>query len=859
MTARRWLRLALGLVTCLAMVAGTPQAAWAEDLSAPTISELDFTPKSVNLYYGAATVTVSVRLVDPSGVKQGYAKLDSDRSTQQYLKSLSRVSGTTTDGTWSATFSMGTAQATGPWTVSLYAIEDSVGNGTSGYFTHPQKLDVANTESVVPEPPTSVTAESEDGAATVRWSAPSANGSELVAYIATADPGGQTCTVAASHQSCLVPGLTNGEAYSFTVVATNGNGDSAPSASSNVVYPGTVPISPSYASVTLSDRQASIRWNHPVDGRGTAVTKYVVVASPTGQTCVAGQTYIDWLDANGSRTAACSFYDLTYGTEYTFSVYAWNKFGASAPRTTAPVRPLSGAPSAPTSVSATAGDGSATVQWQPPTNDGGYVEGYRVTATTSAEGAIPSGTCTTTALTCIIPGLTNGASYVIDARAFNARGTSGASQWQPTVTPRSTPGAPTDVVAVHTSDGIDVRWAAPSANGAAIDRYETLSSNGQTCLSYGLSCLFQSLPTGAEYTFRVRALNDVGWGPWSEPTTPILEPRRASGYVNIWSGGATWNGDGTATIVFNLGVVSQGPDAVESATIALVPPANATFLDATGEFECTAAQCSITTPVPSGTVASVLLRYVVSAPGAYALDAEATEVSPAPRSFGHRGSAVEVTDSQPSSVRVSSFPRFSTADQLRVSWAAADTESGVRSVQVQVRQTAFNGDWSPWVTTTSHVATGSLPVTMSAGRDHCIRVRALDWAGNASAWTSPGCSARLLDDRALTTSRGWTRSTGSAFWNSTSTAGSSLGRTLTLGGVRSTRIALLATRCPSCGTLEVRIGSTRIARVNLTSTTTRHRQLVTLPPFALRGGTLVLTVMTSSRQVRVDGIGIARS
>lgn len=80
-------------------------------------------------------------------------------------------------------------------------------------------------------------------------------------------------------------------------------------------------------------------------------------------------------------------------------------------------------PGAPTSVSATAGDGAATISWQAPASDGGSpITLYTVTST-------PDGKkCTSTgALTCSIGGLTNGTGYVFTVKARNVAGEGPAS------------------------------------------------------------------------------------------------------------------------------------------------------------------------------------------------------------------------------------------------------------------------------------------------------------------------------------------------------------------------------------------------------------------------------------------------
>ena len=91
----------------------------------------------------------------------------------------------------------------------------------------------------VPSAPTGVTAVRGNSSATVSWTAPASDGgSPITQYVVTGTPGG-TATVTGSPPatSVVVGSLANGTSYTFTVHATNANGNSAESAASNAVVP----------------------------------------------------------------------------------------------------------------------------------------------------------------------------------------------------------------------------------------------------------------------------------------------------------------------------------------------------------------------------------------------------------------------------------------------------------------------------------------------------------------------------------------------------------------------------------------------------------------------------------------------
>lgn len=126
------------------------------------------------------------------------------------------------------------------------------------------------------------------------------------------------------------------------------------------------------------------------------------------------------------------------------------------------------APAAPSAVSASPGDGTATVNWTAPSDGGSQITSYTVTPyaagvaqkTTTVSGAPP-------ATSAQIGGLTNGTSYTFTVTATNAVGTGPASSPSNAVTPSSTANgqwsalATWPIVAVHSvvlSSGKILQW-----------------------------------------------------------------------------------------------------------------------------------------------------------------------------------------------------------------------------------------------------------------------------------------------------------------------------------------------------------------------------------------------------------------
>ena len=138
-----------------------------------------------------------------------------------------------------------------------------------------------------PGVPTNVSAIAGDSNALVRWAAPVNNGgAAVVAYTATASPGGATCSSTATNTgatvttSCIALGLTNGVEYTFTVTARNAVGTSLASDPSNAVTPAAVVLPSEIAKSWGLDRadQRTLPLDSQITraGTGAGVNVYVV-------------------------------------------------------------------------------------------------------------------------------------------------------------------------------------------------------------------------------------------------------------------------------------------------------------------------------------------------------------------------------------------------------------------------------------------------------------------------------------------------------------------------------------------------------------------------------------------------------
>jgi titin len=375
---------------------------------------------------------------------------------------------------------------------------NAVGTGPASTPTSPITLPD------VPSAPTNVVASASIGHSTITWTAPADNGSTITGYTVTISPGGTMITTTGA-TTVTFTGLANGQSYTFSVFATNGVGNGPP-ASSSVTLPD-VPSAPTAVVATAGVRQATVTWTAP-GANGSPITSYIVTTSPGGRTAT----------STGATTAVVT--GLSNGTTYTFTVTALNAVGTgTASLPSAPIT-LPDVPGAPTAVVATAGIGTATVTWTPPSSDGNSpITGYTVSESPGTARVTTAGATTAT-----FTGLTNGQTYTFVVTATNAVGTGAASSASTAITLPTVPDAPTNVLATPGNGQAVISWTVPDTTGGSpITGYTVASTTGSfRVTTTATTATVTGLQNGVSYTFVVYATNAVGNGAVSQPSNAVV-------------------------------------------------------------------------------------------------------------------------------------------------------------------------------------------------------------------------------------------------------------------------------------------------------------------------------------------------
>ena len=354
-------------------------------------------------------------------------------------------------------------------------------------------------------------------------------------------------------------GASAGTCSGTTNPCTLAAGATGVTATFTVTVAVTVPGAPTIGTATGGRGQASVSFTAPANNGGATITSYTASSNPGGLTGTGAASPIVVIG-------------LTGGTTYTFTVTATNSAGTGlASAASNSVKPtLATAPSAPTGVTATAGNAQATVSFAAAANNGSAITGYKVTSSPAGGTDTNGGT---TGLSHVITGLTNGTAYTFKVKATNSVGTSTSSAPSNSVTPAAAatvPGAPTIGTATAGNAQATVTFTAPaSSGGSAITGYTVTSTPGGFTATGAASPLtVTGLANSTAYTFTVTATNGVGTSTSSAasnsvtPAVPTLPGAPTIGTATA--------GNAQATVTFTA-PASSGGSAITGYTVTSTP------------------------------------------------------------------------------------------------------------------------------------------------------------------------------------------------------------------------------------------------------------------------------------------------
>jgi subtilisin family serine protease len=356
------------------------------------------------------------------------------------------------------------------------------------------------------------------------WGAPADDGySPVTGYTVRIYDGG---TLLASNNAPATvrrqafTGLTNGRAYTATVVATNAQG-AGPSASVSATPYGT-PGWPVIGTATPGNGSVVLGWNAPSDDGGSPVTGYTLLVHQ-------GPTLLRTLSA-GAADRTLTVTGLSNGTAYTFLLSATNAVGQGTtnqvtvtPRTT-PGAPVIGTP--------TPAPNSVVVAWTPPADNGGAaISGYTVRA--YLDGVLVNSAVAPSTATSLPVTLAQRVPHTFTVTAHNAVGPGTPSADSAPVTPGAplaAPSAPVMGTPDLGSTAVRVKWTAPASDGGSpVTGYTVRVYRAGVLLTAvdtaATEYVFRSLANGTEYSFTVVARNAIGAGPGAATTaTPRTVP-----------------------------------------------------------------------------------------------------------------------------------------------------------------------------------------------------------------------------------------------------------------------------------------------------------------------------------------------
>jgi len=199
--------------------------------------------------------------------------------------------------------------------------------------------------------------------------------------------------------------------------------------------------------------------------------------------------------------------------------------------------------------------------------------------------------------------------------------------------------------------------------------------------------------------------------------------------------------------------------------------------------------------------------------------------------------------------------------KIDVHFSATDSTSAIASYSVRYYVDRWNvsyqsADQYPpaWQATSA----SDVSLNVAPGSQYCFSVQATSDVGIASPWSRDACAVVPLGEASLATvgTGRWSRHHSVTSYLDSFVTTTSIGATLRLSGAWASQVAVVASRCPSGGLVDVYINGRLLGKINTYGKRMEPNLVFDLPAFRFGRVSVELVSASSHRRVIIEGLGI---